>query len=73
MRILKWQKVYKGPFNKKEAQEIAGDLRKTADPQKNLIYDARVRSRKGGKGFDVYIKTTRDTGEDTSTVKEVSA
>ena len=58
MRTLKWEKVYKGPFSKKEAQDIAGELRKTADPQKNLIYDARVRSRKGGKGYDVYIKTT---------------
>lgn len=49
MRTLKWEKVYKGPFSKKEAQDIAGDLRKTADPQKNLIYDARIRARKKSK------------------------
>lgn len=59
MRTLKWEKVYQGPFTKKEAQALAGDLRKNADHQKNLIYDARVRARRGGKGYDVYIKTTR--------------
>jgi len=76
MRTLRWEKVYKGPFEKKEAQEVASELRSKASVEKNGIYDARVRSRKGGKGYDVYIKTSRDlqvTGEGTSTVKGVSA
>lgn len=55
----KWQKPYQGPFGKQEAIDIASDLRKTAKPDVNGIYDARIRARKGQKDkYDVYIKTS---------------
>lgn len=60
MSLLHWTKAYKGPFEKAEAQEIAGQLRGQAKPDINGIYDARVRARKGGKGYDVYISTNRE-------------
>lgn len=58
-----WQKAYKGPFGRKEAEALVADLKKVSDPEKNNIYDARVRMRPFGKisvvSYDVYIKTKK--------------
>jgi len=59
MSILKWTKAYQGPFEKAEAQIIASELRAGSRPDINGIYDARVRARRGGKGYDVYIQEVR--------------
>lgn len=60
MSITKWVKPYKGPFKEEEAKAVADDLRKTAKPDVNGIYDARVRVRNYEKGeYDVYIKTLK--------------
>lgn len=60
MSKTRWEKVYQGPFEKEEAKKLAQGLRETAKPDVNLIYDARIRARKGGKQFDVYIKTIKE-------------
>lgn len=60
MTTTHWIKPYKGPFSKKEALEIAQQLRETADSDKNDIYDARVRCRRlTDEQYDVYIKTSK--------------
>lgn len=74
MSTTKWVKAYKGPFAKEEAKKVAEELREKADPNKNGIYDARVRVRRKGncvctaacgaglghnEKYDVYIKTTK--------------
>ncbi len=74
MSTTKWAKAYKGPFEKAEAVKVAAELREKADPDKNGIYDARVRARRKGncvctaacgaglghnQRYDVYIKTKK--------------
>ena len=54
---MHWEKVYAGPFEKKEAIGLADELKKGADPNKNGIYDARVRKEKNKNSYQVYIKT----------------
>lgn len=54
---LIWQKTYVGPFKKAEAEKLAEEVRKIANPEKNLIYDAKIRRRKNSIKYDVYIKT----------------
>ena len=67
MRNIKWEKAYKGPFPKKEALDLVAHFRNIANPDVNGIYDARIRSRKGGKSFDVYIRTiTEPSGSEIS-------
>ena len=41
----KWEKTYKGPFEKKEAIGIMEDLKKIADPEKNGIVEVAMRKR----------------------------
>lgn len=42
----KWEKTYKGPFEKKEAIGIMEDLKKVADPEENGIVKVALRKRK---------------------------
>jgi len=57
---LTWKKTYKGPFIRSESLGLVQNLREISDPDINLIYDARIRSRRNTNKYDVYIKTTRD-------------
>lgn len=57
MPKLKWEKVYKGPFAKAEAEGLAQGLREIAKPAENLIYDAGIRRRPKSENYDVFIKT----------------
>jgi len=52
-----WQKTYKGPFSKKEAEGLVQNLKDVANPDINSIYDAAIRKRRGSNKYDVFIKT----------------
>lgn len=54
-----WKKAYKGPFSKREAEVIAGELRERMNPVKDDIHDVKVLLRKMHTDeHDVYIKTS---------------
>ena len=59
MPITHWVKPYRGPFKKSEALAICEDLKKTANPDVNGIYDATIRRRGNTQQYDVYIKTEK--------------
>ena len=59
MTKLIWQKPYRGPFNRKLADDLVTDLKNVADPDANAIYDAKLRKRRNTTQFDVYIKTDK--------------
>lgn len=65
MPRTKWEKAYHGPFQKDEALKLVEGLREVANPDKNLIYDARLRVRTTRrsdmeKRYDVFIKVTNE-------------
>ena len=41
----RWEKAYRGPFEKKEAIEIIDELKIVADPEKNGIEKIAIRKR----------------------------
>lgn len=43
---LIWEKVYKGPFEKEEAEKLAEGIRAVAKPEVNLIHTAKIRMRR---------------------------
>lgn len=45
-KTIEWKKVYKGPFEKKEAIGIMEDLQKVADIEKNGIVKVAIRKRR---------------------------
>lgn len=47
--MAKWKKVYKGPFEKKEATGVMEDLKKVANPEINGILQVSLRKRKKRK------------------------
>jgi len=56
--MKRWRKAYRGPFERKEADELVRCFKKIANPEVNLIYDADTRKRKGEE-FDVLILTEK--------------
>lgn len=53
----RWEKVYRGPFDREQARKLAQGLRDVANPEINMIHDATTRRRPNG-GYDVFIKST---------------
>jgi len=59
-RNTSWVKPYMGPFEKEEAEGLVNNLKEIANPDVNLICDAKIRERKNKKGwYDIYIKKVR--------------
>lgn len=59
MKKTIWVKPFVGPFTKEEAETLAADLKKVAEPAKNLIYNAEARPRKEPGMFDVMVLTIK--------------
>jgi CRISPR/Cas system-associated endoribonuclease Cas2 len=55
-----WVQVYKGPFSRQQAATLALDLKKSADPEKNMIHDAKMRRRNDTEMYDVLVLTERE-------------
>lgn len=57
--MITWKKAYRGPFTLKGGEEIVEQLRKAADPDKNGLYDAKIRPARTEGKYDIYIKTEK--------------